>query len=92
MNNFKKAILTCLAVITISAVVMAITEAFKLSTTVEKDYRSTPIKEVKYVDESFRLITKFTYEDHDYISFIYKGGTAQIVHDPNCRKCKLINN
>lgn len=60
--------------------------------TAKKDDRSIYTKKSDYVEEKFRSITRFTYDGHDYISFSYRGGTAQIVHDPDCRKCKLINN
>lgn len=36
-----------------------------------------------------KVVTKFTFEEHDYISFSYSNGDPTgIVHDPECRKCK----
>lgn len=57
-------------------------------TTEINDYRSIHSVDTEYIDNSFRSITRFTYEGHDYLVFKYRGGTGQILHDPDCRKCK----
>lgn len=90
MNNFKKFIQIFLLAFVIATLVVMLIEVFKVEPTSESDDRSTHTDESSYVEVNFRSVTKFTYDDHDYISFRYRAGTAQIVHDPDCRKCKPI--
>ena len=48
-------------------------------------------KENKYLEtnNSFKNITEFSYNEHDYIKFdgFHRCG---VVHNPDCKKCKLI--
>ena len=46
----------------------------------------------KYINEtnSFRDVNEFMYNGHEYIKFSDGGYKAGVVHNPDCKKCKLI--
>lgn len=47
----------------------------------------------KYMNETnncFRNVKEFTYNEHDYIKFSDGGYQAGVVHNPDCKKCKLL--
>lgn len=50
-------------------------------------------REYKYMNETnncFRDVKEFMYNEHEYIKFSDNGYKAGVVHNPDCKKCKLI--
>lgn len=45
---------------------------------------------IKETNHCFRNVKEFTYNEHEYIKFSNNMYQAGVVHNPDCKKCKLL--
>lgn len=47
-------------------------------------------KYMKETNNCFTDVKEFTYNEHEYIKFSDNRYQAGVVHNPDCKKCKLV--